>query len=275
MDNNIKLICLDLDGTTLKDISSISDENIKYIRMAYEKGIKIALATGRLFIHGLYFTKLLDIPTYIIGNNGTYVYDCEKNKVIYSSFFGVENLEKIHKFVGEKHFNAHYSTIDTIYSNNKIKDYHDEENKKEYSMKELVIDNDDQWISIFTNYGGNISKVVVSSENNDYLSDLINKIKDIGDFEIEYSWVNTVEILKKGEGKGKGVLELRKYLNIDKENIMCIGDSENDISMFRESGYKVAMNNAIEKLKSQADFITLDFDKDGVAYAIKKLLECF
>ena len=56
---------------------------------------------------------------------------------------------------------------------------------------------------------------------------------------------------------------------------MSIGDSENDIYMFRECGYKVAMNNAIDKLKEKADFITLDFDKDGVAYAIKNLLEHF
>ncbi len=33
---------------------------------------------------------------------------------------------------------------------------------------------------------------------------------------------------------------------------MCIGDSENDISMFRECGYKVAMNNAIDKLKRKS-----------------------
>ena len=37
---------------------------------------------------------------------------------------------------------------------------------------------------------------------------------ELGEFEIEYSWVNTIEILKKGEGKGKGIIELRKYLDI-------------------------------------------------------------
>ena len=58
MENNIKLICLDLDGTTLKDISNISEKNIDYIRQAYNKGIKIALTTGRLFVHGMYFSKL-------------------------------------------------------------------------------------------------------------------------------------------------------------------------------------------------------------------------
>ncbi len=275
MHSNIKLICLDLDGTTLKDISNISECNIEYINKAYNSGIKIALVTGRLFIHCLYFSKVLGIPIYAVGNNGTYVYDVENNKVVYSNFFGVDFLVKIHKFVREKHFNTHYSTIDTIYSNNKLEDYHNEEDKKEYSMKEVVIDSEDSWDNVFKNHGDNICKVVVSSNDQNKLNDLILKVMELGEFEIEYSWVNTIEILKKGEGKGKGIIELRKYLDIDKKDIMCIGDSENDISMFRECGYKVAMNNAIDKLKEKADFITLDFDKDGVAYAIKNLLEHF
>lgn len=272
---NIKLICLDLDGTTLKDISNISSVNIEYINKAYNNGIKIALVTGRLFIHCLYFSKVLGIPTYALGNNGTYVYDIENNKIVYSSFFGVDNLVKIHKFVKEKHFNTHYSTIDTIYSNNNLDDYHDEENKNEHSMKKVVIEDEDEWDELFKNNGDKICKVLVSSDDENKLNDLILKIIELGEFEVEYSWVNTIEILKKGEGKGKGVAELRKYLNIDKEHIMCIGDGGNDISMFKECGYKVAVNNAIDELKSKADFITLDFDKDGVGYAIKKLLEHF
>lgn len=273
MENNIKLICLDLDGTTLKDISNISEKNIDYIRQAYKKGIKIALTTGRLFVHGMYFSKVLNIPTYIISNNGTYVYDVGKNLIVYSSFFGVDNLVKIHKFVKKKYFNVHYSTIDTIYSNSVLEDYDDEDKKGEYAMKEVVIEREESWEDIFKNHGGNICKVVVSSDEIEKLEDMLIRIREIGDFEVEYSWVNTVEILKKGEGKGTGIRNLKKYLNLETENIMCIGDGENDISMFKECGYKVAMKNGIDKLKDMADFITLDVSEDGVAYAIKKLLE--
>lgn len=275
MGENIKLICLDLDGTTLKDVCSISSKNIEYIRKAYEKGIKIALVSGRLFIHVVYFSRVLGIPTYIIGNNGTYVYDLEKQEVIYSSFFGVDNLVKIHNFVKEKPFNVHYSTIDTIYSNSKLEDYHNEEDKREYAMKEVVVRDDREWSDIFKNHGKEISKVVISSKDNKKLSDLIYEIGHIGDFQIEYSWINTIEILNRGEGKGRGLVELKRYLGLSTQDVMCIGDSENDLSMFRESGYKVAMYNAIDKLKEVADFITLRNDEDGVAFAIKKLLQYF
>ncbi len=272
MNSNIKLLCLDLDGTTLKDVCTISDKNIKEIRRVHDKGIKIALATGRLFVHAMYFSKVLNIPTYVIGNNGTYVYDTKEDKVIYSSFFGVDNLVKIHKFVKGKPFNVHYSTIDTIYTNHKIEDYQNEDEKKEYSMKQIVITDDKVWDETFLNHGKNICKVVISSEDSEGLKELIKDIKSIGDFEVEYSWVNTIEILNKGEGKGRGVRELKKYLNIDKENVMCIGDSENDLSMFKECIYKVAMDNAIYKLKEQADFVTLKNNEDGVGHALEKLL---
>ena len=275
MKKDIKLICLDLDGTTLRDVSNISEKNIRYIRKAYDSGIKIALATGRIFVHAVYFSKILNIPVYIISNNGTYVYNMEKDIKIYSSILGVENLDKVHKFVNEKYFHVHYSTIDTIYSNIAVEDYHDEYLKGEHAFKEVVVDDDNMWKDIFKNHGNDITKVVISSKNMYKLKEIITKVKSIGEFEIEYSWINTLEIIKKGEGKGTGVRNLRNYLGIEKENIMCIGDSENDMSMFKECGYKVAMGNAIDKLKQLADFITLDVSQDGVSYAIKKLLESY
>lgn len=273
MKNCIKLICLDLDGTTLKDISNISKENIQSIRKANDKGIKIALTTGRLFIHGMYFSKIIGIDSYIIGNNGTYVYDTSKDKIIYSSFLGVDNLVKIYKFVKGKNFNVHYSTIDTIYSNVSIRDHHNETEKGNYAMKEVIVENEEEWISIFEKHGNEICKAVAYSDEISKLEILINEIKNTNEFEVEYSWENTVEILKKGDGKGTGVRNLKNYLGINTNNVMCIGDSENDISMFGESGYKVAMGNAIEILKEKSDFVTLGVLENGVSYAIEKLLE--
>ena len=56
------------------------------------------------------------------------------------------------------------------------------------------------------------------------------------------------------------------------ENI-AIGDDNNDLSMFEQVGYKVAMGNAINIIKGKADEITLYNDEDGVAIFLEKLLE--
>ncbi len=275
MSNNIKLICLDLDGTTLKDVSNISKRNKDMIKKIHEQGVKIALASGRILSHCLYFSELMEVPAYIIGNNGTYVYDSKNKKDIYSSFLGVDNLLKIHNFVKGKSFNVHYSTTDTIYTNMNLSVYHNEEEKGKYAMKEIVIPggkDDTQWQSVFENNSNQILKAVISSEYEHQIEELIKTISPKDLFEVEYSWENTIEILKKGEGKGTGLKNLKKYLDLKTEDVMCIGDSGNDISMFKESGYKVAMGNAISQLKSMADFVTLNVNEDGVAHAIEKIL---
>lgn len=64
-----------------------------------------------------------------------------------------------------------------------------------------------------------------------------------------------------------------EILNIKKEEAIAIGDDNNDLSMFEQVGYKVAMENAIDSVKQKADEITLSNDEDGVAIFLDKLLK--
>lgn len=62
-----------------------------------------------------------------------------------------------------------------------------------------------------------------------------------------------------------------QYLNLSEEEIITIGDGENDISMFNITPNSVAMGNALEYIKKQAKYITLSNDEDGVAKVLEKL----
>lgn len=62
-------------------------------------------------------------------------------------------------------------------------------------------------------------------------------------------------------------------LNIKKEETIAIGDDNNDLSMFEQVGYKVAVDNAIDIVKQKADEITLSNDEDGVAVFLDKILK--
>lgn len=64
-----------------------------------------------------------------------------------------------------------------------------------------------------------------------------------------------------------------EILNIKKEETIAIGDDINDLSMFEQVGYKVAVDNAIDVVKEKADEITLSNDEDGVAVFLDKLIE--
>ena len=64
-----------------------------------------------------------------------------------------------------------------------------------------------------------------------------------------------------------------EILKIKKEETIAIGDDVNDLSMFEQVGYKVAVDNAIDIVKEKADEITLSNDEDGVAAFLNKLLK--
>lgn len=65
-------------------------------------------------------------------------------------------------------------------------------------------------------------------------------------------------------------MSLADHIGVRKEEIACIGDGENDLSLFAASGLKIAMGNAVENLKIQADYVTETNDRDGAARAVRK-----
>ena len=71
--------------------------------------------------------------------------------------------------------------------------------------------------------------------------------------------------------KGNAVKKICEYLKLEKDEIIVIGDGENDLSMFEETPNSVAMRNGIQIVKQKAKEITLSNDEDGVAKVLEKL----
>ena len=77
--------------------------------------------------------------------------------------------------------------------------------------------------------------------------------------------------MPKGVGKGKAILSLAEKLSIPKEKTMAFGDSMNDEQMIKMCGFGVAMQNALDYIKEQADFITeKDNNHDGISDFLEK-----
>lgn len=76
-----------------------------------------------------------------------------------------------------------------------------------------------------------------------------------------------VEIFSAEASKGKALSALAQHLHLDRSQIACIGDSENDLSMFEAAGTRFAVGNAIDALKQQADHVLPDRDHDPIASA--------
>lgn len=77
------------------------------------------------------------------------------------------------------------------------------------------------------------------------------------------------DITAKGADKGAGIMELASHLGFNPEHTIAFGDGGNDTSMIRAAGIGVAMGNALESLKAEADYITTSVDEDGVMNALR------
>lgn len=77
------------------------------------------------------------------------------------------------------------------------------------------------------------------------------------------------DITAKGADKGEGILAMAEHLGLDPQYTIAFGDGGNDTSMIRTAGIGVAMGNALESLKRDADYTTSSVDEDGVQNALK------
>jgi len=97
-----------------------------------------------------------------------------------------------------------------------------------------------------------------------------NGLSGISDIELNR---RDVMIMPKGVNKEKGLAEALRMMGIRRESAACIGDGENDLSLFRACGYRVAVANAVGVLKERADFICSKPYGEGVAEFIVRLCQ--
>lgn len=271
-----KLICIDMDGTLLNSKNEISEFNKEMIKNAMNKGVVVAITTGRLHMSALVHSELLGIETYVISSNGCYIKNIKSDEVIYQSTLTKEQYYRI-KEIGEKYKlnRLYYNTFDTVISGVKFpEDYAYKtanellpEEKRVKFLEEANLD------EIYDEYDGKILKsIFIEEEYTDRLSKAKEELRTFEDLEVVSSWANNVEIMPAGTSKGEAVKRLAEILKIRPEEVICMGDSENDLSMIKYAGLGIAMGNAIDLVKENADYITDTNENSGVGKAIEKFI---
>ena len=79
-----------------------------------------------------------------------------------------------------------------------------------------------------------------------------------------------LDITNREANKGAVVEYLSSHLNVPADEIATIGDQPNDVLMFKRSGFSIAMGNASDEVKSQADATTDSYDNEGFAKAMER-----
>jgi Cof subfamily protein (haloacid dehalogenase superfamily) len=98
-----------------------------------------------------------------------------------------------------------------------------------------------------------------------------NMPKELQDnYYIVQSTPNFLEVMHKESTKGNGLAILADKLGIDLAKTMALGDQHNDLTMIQQAGLGIAMANAVDEIKDNADFITTSQNDDGVGLAVEK-----
>ncbi|WP_412032189.1 Cof-type HAD-IIB family hydrolase [Malacoplasma muris] len=266
---NYKVAMIDLDGTLLHNRTSISQTNLEALKKYKDNGGDIVIATGRWPLSSFVFNKTIEefvgSPNkYLVTLNGALIYQLSDNTLIYEQAIDDEIFEKILEL--RKKFNLAM----WIYSKEGI------DNKLIHSYKIPF-----KWFISKFNYGKIINhrgeklktyKILFGSFNR-------KKIDDV------YSWLDkyfcdylniirtskkVIEVTHKNVDKGFALEFISKKENIKKQNIVCFGDSGNDVSMFINSGFKVCLNRNNQDLSKISNVVANH--KNGVAFAIDKYL---
>jgi Cof subfamily protein (haloacid dehalogenase superfamily) len=269
-----KLICIDMDGTLLNDKKTINEENLQAIRRASEKGVKIAICTGRLFTSAKYYGELIGVKAPIIASNGAYIREKDQEKVIYKLELGKKNCKQIQNIVGKYNLKVYYNTSDSVIAANGFpENYNYAEMNKTLSeeFKIELIDASDIDATLIKK-GTEILKCICISEDGVDLAKAREELSKLNKFEIVSSGSDNIELMSKGVSKGNAVKVLAEIYKINTDEIMCIGDNENDLSMIKYAGIGVAMGNGSGLVKNVATFVTDTNNNSGVAKAIDKFV---
>lgn len=268
----MKLLAIDMDGTLLNSQGHISPEN----RQALSTFITrthgaIAICSARplnTLLKLLDTQQVLHLVRYVAGFNGSQIFDSMENRLLFERTMTESEVREVDMAVKLYQYDHHFFTANKIMHRN------------------------DKPVSPYSRYEAEVFGLPVEMKpvKEIYNATDIFKITLCGDklsvplfqkaiahtlpvgFRCMVTGANYIDIQPVGIDKGSVVEQIKTLLKLAEQDVIAIGDQQNDMPMFNAAGIKVAMGNAVKTLQHAADIVTLDNDQNGVAYAIKQLI---
>lgn len=284
----IRLLALDLDGTTLNSSGVVPDANRDAIRAAEERGVLVTIATGRRFRDAQPVGIDLELNAPLITHNGGLLKYADSLETIHKSLLSSETsleIVRVGKSLGEDALvsvDPHGKGMllyDRISDHNiPLKKYlrwaenlHGEGPGREGVshvplLEDVVPDHDVVHIS-FSGTCGPMSQLEADLRNE--LGGSVTLLATI----YPHLDFTLLDILPPDASKGHGVARLAAIHELTPDNVMVIGDNFNDLEMLEYAGTPVVMGNADPSLLERDEFYTtLSNDEGGVAAAIERFI---
>lgn len=271
----VQLIVSDLDGTLfrLDHSGSISDENLRAIREAQEKGVPFFVCTGRpitdIYSRIFRYEEMKDVgiagmngATFIRGRDGVPIFNKCLHEEVWRGCMEIIRAYPVRAVMSSSLFRngvlwLEYPTEDEMLDMGVGYD----------GPGYIHPDDGAQWEE-------GVNKIQCRAEPYDpALSELRDALLEkYPDLEVRSSWNDNIEIGPAGCQKGAAIRRLGELFGVAVENIMTLGDNENDIPMLEMAGVGVCMSNGSNGAKTVSDHVVDNSDSCGVARAIRRFV---
>ncbi|MGR6837061.1 Cof-type HAD-IIB family hydrolase [Syntrophomonas erecta] len=259
----IKLIAIDLDDTLLDSRRGISRPAREAIQAVRRQGVLVTLATGRMYRHTVPFAHQLQINLPLITYQGALVKYSDSGEVIYNRTLPAQRAIQIIKLLQKENICHHIYSGDQLY----LKEI--TEPVTEYLQ---VTETDPVLVEDLLPV---ISKrppeeIMAIIESPRQMREVETLLKHHFGHQLHISRFKNcyLEIMDAQATKAHALEVIAESYSIDRQEVMAIGDSYNDLPMLQWAGIGVAMGNAPLDIKLAADFVTLSNDEEGVRAAL-------
>lgn len=281
----IRLVASDMDGTLLDPSSRISAENAAAIRELAQQGVEFVICSGRAFSDAHPAVREAGIRCSYICLSGALVCG-EDGEPRVSIPLSPENLADINRILAGAGASMDIMTSRGVFTTAsrevKIRElcaFYDDGSMACGRPSDGLVQAANQFVSRFT-FVDSLSDVPCDAViykicSNGLPTGTVARLKEsfagCPDIAAASSFPTDIELTNVRAQKGLALKAYAAGLGIRPEEIMVLGDSDNDLSMFTpEFGYTVAMANAMDCLKAAAKYETKSNREDGVAWAIRK-----
>lgn len=269
-----KMIGLDLDGTLLKDNKSIDTKTKEYLEILSSNGVHIVPITGRPLSGIPDCVRNIKGVDYIISNNGSKTVLNSTNETLFSLAMDNATSKRVIEAVRQtgaifEVFLNHYGYCEKfvfdhykeVYTGTVLGDYI-------FSSRKQV----DNLLTLFDDKNAEADEVFIICKDNDEREIIKAQTDKISGIQYCMLADRFLEITKKGTDKGTALELLCNHLKIELDKVIAFGDGENDLQFLNKAGTAVAMGNASDNVKAQADIITDTNNNQGVLKALKNLI---
>lgn len=253
----LKLIFSDLDDTLLDSKKTVSDETINFIKGL--KDTRFIVNSGRLPYNMEPIKHYIDLSNMICGNGAYIILD---GKLIYSCCLDKKDAYELLDYAYSKGYSPRLYLDSGLYIT--------EESKMLTAVKVNMVTKT-KLFDLLKNE--NAYKIAFYDRNVENLEDIKYFVDSIENIICEYSDSDFLECHHKDTSKGNAIEIVSKLLNVKPDEVLAIGDNENDLSMFNRGYHSACPYNACDRVKNVVEYVSpLDCNHDSMVDIIKHFL---